>query len=143
MAARVASNSAVRYFYAEVKKFHLRPVKKLSFQFDPFHENAKTVRDFYFHISSKKIRKTNQSCVLKADVVNDRSEPTISVDLKVNNGEVEGEAQLLTADLIREGLKFATSMEQHFRIHNPAIERALKFQCNLVLCSRVSSIQAT
>ncbi|GFS35074.1 hypothetical protein TNIN_438961 [Trichonephila inaurata madagascariensis] len=81
MAARVASNSAVRYFYAEVKKFHLRPVKKLSFQFDPFHENAKTVRDFYFHISSKKIRKTNQSCVFKADVVNDRSEPTISVDL--------------------------------------------------------------
>ncbi|GFR33472.1 hypothetical protein TNCT_637911 [Trichonephila clavata] len=81
MAARVASNFAVRFFYAEVKKFHLRPVKKLSFQFDPFHENAKTVRDFYFHISSKKIRKTNQSCVFKADVVNDRSEPTISVDL--------------------------------------------------------------
>ncbi|GFT35413.1 hypothetical protein NPIL_472411 [Nephila pilipes] len=81
MAARVASNSASRYFYAEVKKFHLRPVKKLSFQFDPFHENAKTVRDFYFHISSKKIRKTNEGCVFKADVVNDRSEPTISVDL--------------------------------------------------------------
>lgn len=81
MAVRVASNSALRYFYAEVKKFHLRPIKKLSFQFDPFHENAKTVRDFYFHISSKKIRKTNQSCVFKADVVNDRSEPTISVDL--------------------------------------------------------------
>ncbi|KAF8778470.1 39S ribosomal protein L53 like protein [Argiope bruennichi] len=40
-----------------------------------------TIRDFYFHISSKKIRKTNEGCIFKADVVNDRSEPIISIDL--------------------------------------------------------------
>ncbi|GBM82878.1 hypothetical protein AVEN_183737-1 [Araneus ventricosus] len=84
MATRAISETALKYFYREVKRFHLRPVKKLSFQFDPFHENAKTVRDIYFHISSKKIRKTNEGCIFKADVVNDRSEPTISIDL--NNG---------------------------------------------------------
>ncbi|GIY48478.1 uncharacterized protein CEXT_342631 [Caerostris extrusa] len=81
MATRIVSAPALRYFYREVKKFHLRPVKKLSFQFDPFHENAKTVRDFSFHISSKEYAKTNLGCMFKTDVVNDRSEPTISVDL--------------------------------------------------------------
>lgn len=52
----------------------------------------------------------------------------------INNDEVESEVQLLTADLIREGLKFATSMEQHFLAHDPDMERALKFQRNLQFC---------
>ncbi|KAG8193043.1 hypothetical protein JTE90_028155 [Oedothorax gibbosus] len=75
------SNPALRPFYQEVKKFHLRPIKKLSFQFDPFHKNAKCVRDFMFHISSKKIRQSNEVCAFKTEIVNDRSDPTISLDL--------------------------------------------------------------
>ncbi|GFW31059.1 hypothetical protein TNCV_4523281 [Trichonephila clavipes] len=43
---------------------------------------------------------------------------------EIDNDEVENEVQLLTADLIREGLKFATSMEQRFLPHDPDIEHA-------------------
>ncbi|XP_035233942.1 uncharacterized protein LOC118205772, partial [Stegodyphus dumicola] len=38
-------------------------------------------RDFFFHVSSRKIRKTSETCLIRSDVVNDRSEPTISIDL--------------------------------------------------------------
>lgn len=44
MALRPLAESGARIFYAEVQKFHLRPVKKLIVQFDPFHDNAKSVR---------------------------------------------------------------------------------------------------
>lgn len=41
----------------------------------------------------------------------------------------------LTTDLIREGLKFATSMAHHFLAHDPDVERALRFQRNLQVCT--------
>lgn len=44
MSLKPFAEAGARFFYAEVQKFHLRPIKKLSFQFDPFHDNAKTVR---------------------------------------------------------------------------------------------------
>lgn len=44
---------------------------------------------------------------------------------------LEGNVQLLTADLIREGLKFATSLEHHFLADNPDMKCVLKCQCNL------------
>ncbi|GFT76811.1 hypothetical protein TNCV_1419411 [Trichonephila clavipes] len=58
---------------------------------------------------------------------------TVYGNKEVNNDEVEGEVPLLTADLIREGLKFATNVE-HFLTHDPDIECALKFQRNLKFC---------
>lgn len=50
MAALRQLNPALKPFFSEIKKFHLRPIKKISFQFDPFHENAKCVR--YVHLFS-------------------------------------------------------------------------------------------
>ncbi|GFW40405.1 transposable element Tcb2 transposase [Trichonephila clavipes] len=44
---------------------------------------------------------------------------------EVDNDEVEGEVQLLTADLISEGLKFTASMER-FLIHDSDIEHDLE-----------------
>ncbi|GFX74210.1 hypothetical protein TNCV_2912431 [Trichonephila clavipes] len=46
---------------------------------------------------------------------------TVNDSKEVDNDEVEG-LQLLTAGLIREGLKFAASMEQPFPTHNPGIK---------------------
>ncbi|GFV49986.1 uncharacterized protein TNCV_3579601 [Trichonephila clavipes] len=43
----------------------------------------------------------------------------------VDNNDVVGEAQPLTADLIRKGLRFATGREQYFLTHGPDIEREL------------------
>ncbi|GFV04991.1 hypothetical protein TNCV_1347391 [Trichonephila clavipes] len=57
---------------------------------------------------------------------------TVYDNKEVDNDEVEGEVQLLTTDLILEGLKFVKSMEQHFIIHDHNVERALKFIRNLL-----------
>ncbi|XP_015909525.1 large ribosomal subunit protein mL53 [Parasteatoda tepidariorum] len=95
-------DSAFKCLFTEVKKFHLRPVKKLSFQFDPFHENAKSVRDFLFHISTRRIRKTSDICIIKTDVVNDRSEPTINVELTNGLHILFKCANLSTLDVARE-----------------------------------------
>ncbi|KAI4477474.1 hypothetical protein M0802_014697 [Mischocyttarus mexicanus] len=46
---------------------------------------------------------------------------TIYDNKEVDNYEVEGKGQLLTDDFIREGLKFATSMEQYFLTHDSDI----------------------
>ena len=40
-------------------------------------------------------------------------------DKDVNIDEDEGEVQVLTAYFIREGLKYAKSLEQHFLAHDP------------------------
>ena len=42
--------------------------------------------------------------------------------------------KVLTANLIREGLKHAISLEQHFRAHDPDIDRMLQFQHKLKSC---------
>ena len=102
MALKPVTDSGIRFFFAEVKKFHLRPIKKLSFQFDPFHHNAKTVRDILYHLSSRKIRKTSETCVIKADVVCDRSEPTISIDLHNGMNVLFKCAHLNTFEIARE-----------------------------------------
>ncbi|GFV42650.1 hypothetical protein TNCV_840051 [Trichonephila clavipes] len=58
---------------------------------------------------------------------------TVYGNKEVDNDEAEGGVQLLTADLIRKGLKFATNVE-HFLTHDPDIECALKFLRNLKFC---------
>ena len=52
-----------------------------------------------------------------------------------NEDEGKGEIHQLTAALIHEGLQFATRMEQHFLTHDPDVERALKFQRDLQICT--------
>ncbi|KAJ8881044.1 hypothetical protein PR048_017517 [Dryococelus australis] len=69
----------------QLRTVTLKPLKKIDVTFDPFGENAKDIREFMFFISSPKVRQTNPSCPIRANVVNDRSEPNIV--LKLINGE--------------------------------------------------------
>ncbi|CAL8074018.1 unnamed protein product [Orchesella dallaii] len=70
---------------SEVKRVSLQPVQRVTYTFDPFHENAKTVRDLMFILSFPKIRETNYKCAFKTNVVCDRSEG--SVECKLENGK--------------------------------------------------------
>jgi len=63
----------------------LKPVSKITVQFDPFQERVQHIRKFLAYISASKFQATNLSCTLKTNVVCDRSEPTVTCDL--NNGE--------------------------------------------------------
>ncbi|XP_057332471.1 39S ribosomal protein L53, mitochondrial [Microplitis mediator] len=69
----------------QVKLLNLQPTKKITVQFDPFYEKVKPIRDFLFQVSTPKVLKTNLTCVLKTNIVCDRSEPTVTCELV--NGE--------------------------------------------------------
>ncbi|KAG5894446.1 hypothetical protein JTB14_014893 [Gonioctena quinquepunctata] len=79
----------------QLKLVNLKPVKKIQVKFDPFHPNAVTARDFLFHISTSKVAETNLSCVIKPDVVCDRSEPEIKIEL-ADSGVIKFLANNLT-----------------------------------------------
>ncbi|KAK0085949.1 hypothetical protein PV325_004192 [Microctonus aethiopoides] len=84
-----------------VKMLNLKPVNKITVQFDPFYQNVvETSIDTAVVILSvlksgtgigsccsnwPGVAKTNLNCILKANVVCDRSEPTVTCDLE--NGE--------------------------------------------------------
>ena len=58
----------------------------------------------------------------------------IQDDKDLNIAEDEGEGLVLTEYLIRKGLKYTTSLEQHFLAHDPDIDRVLQFQSKLKSC---------
>ena len=63
--------------YKQLKKVDLRPVQRVVFSFDPFHPDVRDFRNLMFHLSSPKIRATNNKCVYKVDVVSDLSDPNL------------------------------------------------------------------
>jgi len=65
----------------EITKFSYQPVKKIVFKFDPFHEKVDSIRKFMFHSLSTDILQTNPGVNVKTDIVSDRSEPTVSIQL--------------------------------------------------------------
>ncbi|KAF2904761.1 hypothetical protein ILUMI_01412 [Ignelater luminosus] len=75
---------------------NLKPVKKIQVQFDPFHPQAETVRDFLFHITGPKVAATNLKCAIKTNIVCDRSDPFIKVDLAESGNSVRLLATNLT-----------------------------------------------
>ncbi|CAN7950328.1 unnamed protein product, partial [Ixodes pacificus] len=63
------------------KNLQLRPFKRITVKFDPFHKNVTPIRDFLYQVSALRVRQTNPDCVLKTDVVCDRSDPSIELTL--------------------------------------------------------------
>ena len=52
-----------------------------TYTFDPMTENCHSLRNFMFFWNTKKIRRTNLKLATKVSVVDDRSEPTILMNL--------------------------------------------------------------
>ncbi|XP_065202574.1 uncharacterized protein mRpL53 [Planococcus citri] len=69
----------------QLKSLTLEPAKKVTFQFDPFEQNATSMRHFLYVISGPTALRTNPSCKIKTEIVCDRREPTI--DVALSNGE--------------------------------------------------------
>lgn len=63
------------------KNLQLRPFKRISVKFDPFHKNVTPIRDFLYQVSALRVRQTNPDCALKTEVVCDRSDPSIELTL--------------------------------------------------------------
>jgi len=71
--------------YTFLQQSHLKPVKRISVKFDPFDPDSKSIREFLYHVNGYKLRLTNPDCTVRQQVVCDRSEPIIDVDL--DNGQ--------------------------------------------------------
>ncbi|KAK5644084.1 hypothetical protein RI129_007929 [Pyrocoelia pectoralis] len=65
----------------QLNQINLKPVKKIQVQFDPFHPQSHIPREFLFHITSPKVVTTNYNCLVKTNIVCDRSDPWIRFDL--------------------------------------------------------------
>lgn len=60
----------------------LKPVKRVTFKFDPFGNNPREVREFMLFMTTKQSIKTNPLCRFKYDVASDRSEPLVNFELE-------------------------------------------------------------
>ncbi|XP_050298186.1 39S ribosomal protein L53, mitochondrial [Anthonomus grandis grandis] len=89
------SAGIISALYKQLKQVNLKPVKKIQVQFDPFHPQAVTAREFLYHINTPYVQDTNLNCLIKANVVCDRSEPEIKIDL-LDSGTIKILANNLT-----------------------------------------------
>ncbi len=88
------TDSPERRFYNQCKLVNLQPCKKVTYTFDPFLKSAETVRKVMFVLSGEKVRATNPKCLFKVDVIDNRADPVIQVDL---GGDNEGKKVVFEA----------------------------------------------
>ncbi|XP_034110572.1 39S ribosomal protein L53, mitochondrial [Drosophila albomicans] len=65
----------------QLKSVNLKGVKRITVQFDPFAENVKSTREFLFLLSTPKVSLSNPKCVVKPEIVCDRSPAFIKFSL--------------------------------------------------------------
>jgi len=92
---------------AAVKSINLKPLKNITFTFDPFDQDANTIRRTMHIFNLIKVRETNLKCLVKNNVVCDRSDPTAEFEL--SNGKILKfhTANLNTLEVIEELNKYA------------------------------------
>lgn len=78
-------------FIRQMGLVDLKPVKKMTFTFDPIRKDVRSLRQWMHHMTAEKRKKTNVKCIFRFEVVSDRSEPTVKVELN----EAEGGGTIL------------------------------------------------
>ncbi|KAK2582275.1 hypothetical protein KPH14_004618 [Odynerus spinipes] len=107
---RTRSSGVIAAITKQLKAINLKPVDKIVVQFDPFHEKVKETRSFLAYLSSPKIFSTNPSCILKTNVVCDRSEPTVTFNLTTGNKIIFKCANLTSLNILQYCNKHISSL---------------------------------
>ncbi|XP_011697867.1 PREDICTED: 39S ribosomal protein L53, mitochondrial [Wasmannia auropunctata] len=94
----------------QLKRVNLKPINRINVHFDPFHDQVKETRDFLFYISAPRIRATNPECLLKTEVVCDRSEPTVTFSLQSGEKIILKTALLSSLNILELYNKHVTSL---------------------------------
>uniref|UniRef100_A0A1B6LTP7 Large ribosomal subunit protein mL53 n=1 Tax=Graphocephala atropunctata TaxID=36148 RepID=A0A1B6LTP7_9HEMI len=94
----------------EARTLSLKPVKRIVFQFDPFVEESVHTRNFLFNLTRKSLIKTNPSCVLKTNVVCDRSGPSVTFSLENGSSVLFKAKNLTTLEMFQLYNKHITSL---------------------------------
>lgn len=66
-------------FLNQFAGFNLKHIKRIDVKFNPFHQNAANLREFYQGVTERKVINSNPECSLKAKVVCDDSDPMVNV----------------------------------------------------------------
>ncbi|KAF5303578.1 hypothetical protein FQR65_LT08179 [Abscondita terminalis] len=109
----------------QLKLVNLKPVKKIQVQFDPFHPKAQTARDLLFYLSTTKVLATNFSCAIKTNVVCDRSDPFIKVELAESGESLTFLAENLTVlEILQEFNKRVSSLVKPEEVSTTSLQLA-------------------
>jgi len=65
----------------EFRKLDVQPVKKATFTFDPMLANYHSIRNVMYFFNKPKVLEGNVKIIVKTEIVDDRREPTINLDL--------------------------------------------------------------
>jgi len=84
----------------QLVKVNMKPVKRVHYQFDPFHAQVDSIRRVIYHFSCERIQKSNPKCVFKTEVVCNRSEPTMKIELDEGNSLLFKTANLTAEEII-------------------------------------------
>jgi hypothetical protein len=74
--------SNTEHFLFELRKANIQPAKKITYTFDPMREDYQSIRNFMYFWNRPKVLDTNIKVLIKTDIVDDRREPVILIELK-------------------------------------------------------------
>ncbi|CAK1540117.1 unnamed protein product [Leptosia nina] len=75
------SGGVVSAIGKQLRAVNLKAARRITVKFDPFSDNVTHTRNFLHYISSPKVALTNPNCVLKTEIICDRSEPTVDISI--------------------------------------------------------------
>ncbi|XP_029171104.1 uncharacterized protein LOC114940543 [Nylanderia fulva] len=107
---RSRSAGVISAIIAQLKRVNLTPVKKIDFRFDPFHRHVRHTRNFQYYISSPKVCATNPYCLMKTEIVCDKSDPTITFNLQSGEKIILKTALLTSLNILELYNKHITSL---------------------------------
>lgn len=84
----------------QLVKVNMKPVKRVHYTFDPFHPRVDSIRNVIYHFSCERIQKSNPKCIFKTEVVCNRSEPTLKVELDEGNSLLFKTAHLNEEEIV-------------------------------------------
>lgn len=96
-------------FVKALAGYSLKNIKRIELKFDPFHQNALNVREFWAGVTDYKQLKTNKQVITKAQVVSDGSDPLVTVHYVDNHKLVLNGKHMESSHFLEVIEKFARS----------------------------------
>ncbi|GAB1600205.1 uncharacterized protein LOC115209307 [Argonauta hians] len=76
----MATNYVMKQVIKRLSQVHFRPVKSITFAFNPFVGNVESIRQCLFHLNSRKLLITNPKMAMKVDIKSNVCDPTMEVN---------------------------------------------------------------
>lgn len=94
---RTRSGGWISSIAKQVRLANLKPLRKITVRFDPFHHQVAETRDFLFQLSTPKLLETNPACDLRTEIACDRSDPVVTCEYETGDERLVIKSANLTA----------------------------------------------